>query len=183
VGANCWLTKVPWRPNLAGALAAARANAYAQVPKKQRDHAEALSISQLLVALELDRDDDPDYAAWSSWLAAASPETRYVVALGPNGSGTILDIDHAAATTLARGSIPSVPGGPMLALAATEPGLGTVRWATAQELLDRYETEKPTTIGDGEEWWDSLERGEAIAVTRWDGDRPIEIVFIGVTGD
>jgi hypothetical protein len=183
VGANCWLTKVPWRSNLAGALAAARANVYAQVPKKAREHAEALSVSQLLVALELDRDDDPDYAAWSSWLAAASAETRYVVALGPNGSGTILDIDHAAATTLARGSMPSVPGGPLLALAANEPGLGTVRWATAQELLDRYETEHPTIVGDGDEWWDSLERGEAIAVTRWDGERPIEIVFFGVTGD
>jgi hypothetical protein len=183
VGASGWQTSVPWQPDLALALAAARANEYARMPALNRKRVENTSAAQLIEAADIGiTEDDESWEAWLRWVDRAPPETRYVLAFGPNG--TILDIDHVGPGLQSLAEHPPLGSPGELRIVAPEPGvvLGAVRWATREELIERYDTERPTTI-DGDDWWDSLERGDAIAVVRWDGDRPVEIVFFGVSGD
>jgi hypothetical protein len=150
--------------------------------------AAALTIRELLRRLDLELDDDDDdaddddMASWTEWLVESPPETRYAASFGLNGTHTILDIDHVdrASMDLVKQSHGISMAG--WTLVQPEPGLGAVRWATREELLACYETEQPTEVG-GDEWFDALERGHAIAIVRWQDARPVEIVFCGVTGD
>ena len=148
-----------------------------RIPRKQARRRAA----ELLAALDLDPDDDDGIAAWTAWLAAAPPATRYAVACGPDGTGSILDIDHVrAAPASARGGVPRA--GAAYVLDAPTPGLGDVRWATRDELVDRYDTDRPAEVV-GDDWYDALERGEAVAIARYADGAPRDVVFCGVSGD
>jgi hypothetical protein len=181
MGASGWVERVPWCEDLANALATARARAYERVPISERERAAASSVEDLLTAMDLDLDDDDTVNAFSAWATNAPPESRYAALRGSNGAHSVLDIDRVVTTAPAM-TAPSLALGSMLVLSPPEPGLGSVRWATSKELVERYETEHVTEV-DGDEWLDGLDRGTAIAVTRWKDDRPFEIVICGVTGD
>jgi hypothetical protein len=181
MGASCWTTRVAWREDLATALTIVRARAYEAVSREDRERAAAAPVESILLALDLDLDDEDTVEAWSAWLADAPAETRYAAARGLNGTHCVLDIDHVVSTIPAKAT-PGFALGSMLVLSAPDPELGSLRWATREELVDRYETERPTEV-DGDEWFDTLERGQAVAVTCWRDEQPHEIVICGVTGD
>lgn len=169
-----------WQADLAAALETARAQAYAELPEAARAEVEALTDTRLLHALDLDPDDDELCDAWSRWLAVAPASTRYAVAQGGQGTGSVLDVDHLEPV----GAHLLAPEGAGVLLAPL-PGLVGLRRATDAELLRWFGTERPTimTDDDAQAVWDGLTRGDAVAVTLWADDEPRQLVLLGVTGD
>lgn len=188
MGASCWTILVPWDADLGRALARARSRAYAQCPANLRERVESASDEELLRAADLDPDDEETWEEWVAWLATAPPETRYVLAMGPNATGTILDIDHVGEELQLRDgpsfSNAAPPEGMVLQLVPPKPRLAPVRWATPDELEAWFETRRPTTaeVGDAS-LHGSLDRGSAIAIPVWKDGEPDQILFVGVTGD
>jgi hypothetical protein len=184
MGASGWVTVVPWREVPADALRDAREKAYALVDAKSRREVETLSDEELLRRIELDpEEDEENYEAWRRWLAAAPKESRYALARSPaGGTGTILDVDTISERETSRAQREALPTGEeLLMLVTPAPGLLSARWATAEELIAWFETERPAEVGEA--GLDALERNEVVAFVLWQGDQPREIAFLGVTGD
>lgn len=186
MGASAWRVSVPWEADLNRALVRARANAYALIEAEQRARCAARSDAHLLAALDIDADDETTFAAWSSWLRSAPPETRFSIAnWAEGGSGSVLDVDHVVEPAPPPKTPGKTPAG-LLMLQPPKPELGPLRWATAAELIDWFGTEQPgpDTILEGEDLvFDSIPRGAAIAVPAYGSGEPQEVIIFGMTGD
>jgi len=80
-----------------------------------------------------------------------------------DGTASILDIDHVAASA--------------------EPTGVTV--LTPAEAKQYFGTERPTRadVEKADQFWDDIGRGEAVCVVLYNGDRPSELYFAGISFD
>lgn len=80
-----------------------------------------------------------------------------------DGTASILDIDHVAAS-------PEPTGVTVLTPAKAKQYFGTERPARAD-------------IERADQFWDDIGRGEAVCVVLYSGDRPSELYFAGISFD
>ena len=80
-----------------------------------------------------------------------------------DGTASILDIDHVAASPEPTG----------------------VTILTPAEAKQYFGTERPTRadVEKADQFWDDIGRGEAVCVVLYNGDRPSELYFAGISFD
>jgi hypothetical protein len=80
-----------------------------------------------------------------------------------DGTASILDIDHVA----------------------TSPEPTGVTVLTPPEAKQYFGTERPTraNVEKADQFWDDIGRGEAVCVVLYNGDRPSELYFAGISFD